>query len=180
MAKRIRQGLNFSNVVALLALFVALGGTVYAAAKIDGKNIKKNSVTGKQVNEDKLKQVPSAAEADSAATSDHATTAGSASTAGSAQPVAFAHIAANGGIDANRSKGVGQLTVDQPIPGFYCLTGMPAGTKGAIVTPERDTFNSYAEFNLSATTFCPEGGQVRINDSSSSGGSSPFQIVFFG
>ena len=40
MLKRMRPRITFSNVVALLALFFALGGTVYAAAKISGKTIK--------------------------------------------------------------------------------------------------------------------------------------------
>jgi hypothetical protein len=31
-------------IVALLALFVALGGTVYAASTISGKSVKKNSL----------------------------------------------------------------------------------------------------------------------------------------
>jgi hypothetical protein len=56
--------------VALLALFVALGGTVYAGSKISGKQIKKNSlpgnrikkhtITGQQVNLNKLGAVPNA------------------------------------------------------------------------------------------------------------------------
>ena len=36
-------------VVALAALFVALGGPAQAAKLIDGKKIKKNSITSKQV-----------------------------------------------------------------------------------------------------------------------------------
>jgi hypothetical protein len=63
-------------IVALIALFVALGGSVYAANKISGSTIKKsslpgnrikkNSVTGKQVKESTLGQVPSALSATSA------------------------------------------------------------------------------------------------------------------
>ncbi|MBV9310236.1 MAG: hypothetical protein JOZ73_05360 [Solirubrobacterales bacterium] len=67
-----------SNAVALLALFVALGGTGYAAAKINGKNIKngtitakklkKHTLTGKQINLNQLGKVPSASNADNANT----------------------------------------------------------------------------------------------------------------
>jgi hypothetical protein len=39
----------FSNVVACLALFVALGGSVYAAGKINGKQIKRNSLPGNRL-----------------------------------------------------------------------------------------------------------------------------------
>jgi hypothetical protein len=63
-----------SMVVALLALFVALGGTGYAASKLNGRNIVKNSVSGsalkantiggREVNESKLATVPRAKNAD--------------------------------------------------------------------------------------------------------------------
>jgi hypothetical protein len=44
-----RRVFTFSNAVALLALFLALGGTVYAAGKISGSQIKPHSITGKQI-----------------------------------------------------------------------------------------------------------------------------------
>lgn len=44
--RRIAKFLSFSNVVACLALFIALGGTVYAAGKISGKQIKPSSLPG--------------------------------------------------------------------------------------------------------------------------------------
>ncbi len=84
MAAKIAEHLR-SNVIAYLALFVALSGSAYAASHINGKTIrkhslpgnriKKNSVTGKQVNESKLGTVPSATSAMSATTADTATNA---------------------------------------------------------------------------------------------------------
>jgi hypothetical protein len=92
-------------IVACLALFVALGGTVLAATKISGRTIKvkslpgnrlevgslpgnrlqpgtvsgsrlaPKSVTGKEIDTATLAQVPSAAQADSATTARHAETA---------------------------------------------------------------------------------------------------------
>ena len=60
--------------VALLALFVALGGTGYAVTKINGKvlkdrsvpakKLKKDQLTGTEINEGKLGKVPAAAQAD--------------------------------------------------------------------------------------------------------------------
>jgi hypothetical protein len=94
-----------SLVISLVALFVALGGTSYAALVITGKNIKNGSITGKdiknstltgkkvknrsltgsdvkngtltgkQIAESKLGKVPSAAKADSATTAATATNA---------------------------------------------------------------------------------------------------------
>jgi hypothetical protein len=52
---RIAKFLTFSNVIACLALFVALGGSVYAANKISGKQIKKSSLPGNRI---KPKTVP--------------------------------------------------------------------------------------------------------------------------
>lgn len=46
---RITKVLTFSNVVAFIALFVALGGSVYAAGKISGTQIKAGSVPGDRV-----------------------------------------------------------------------------------------------------------------------------------
>jgi hypothetical protein len=45
---------SHATVVAYLALFVALGGSVYAANRISGKRLKPNSVTGRQVRESSL------------------------------------------------------------------------------------------------------------------------------
>lgn len=46
---RIGRLLSFSNVVACLALFVALGGSVYAAGKISGTQIKPKSIPGNRL-----------------------------------------------------------------------------------------------------------------------------------
>lgn len=68
----IRRSLTFANVVAVLALTISLTGGVYAAAKINGKDIKnqsiagkklkKDAVTGKQVQESSLKGFASASD----------------------------------------------------------------------------------------------------------------------
>lgn len=55
MIARISKSLTFSNVIACLALFIALGGSVYAAGKISGKQIKKSSLPGNRI---KPKTVP--------------------------------------------------------------------------------------------------------------------------
>jgi hypothetical protein len=46
---RVSKLLSFSNVVAFIALFVALGGSVYAAGKISGTQIKPGSVPGNRI-----------------------------------------------------------------------------------------------------------------------------------
>jgi hypothetical protein len=46
---RITKLFSFSNVVACLALFIALGGSVYAAGKISGTQIKASSLPGNRI-----------------------------------------------------------------------------------------------------------------------------------
>lgn len=50
-------------IVACLALIAAIGGSAYAASQINGKNIKKNTITGKQIKEKTVKNVKSAKKA---------------------------------------------------------------------------------------------------------------------
>ena len=74
-----------SLVISLLALFIALGGTVYAASKISGTQIKKGSIpgnrlkkhslTGTQINLGKLGTVPNATNAVNATNATNATSA---------------------------------------------------------------------------------------------------------
>lgn len=49
MTARTRKVFTFSNIIACLALFVALGGSVYAAGKISGKQIKASSLPGNRL-----------------------------------------------------------------------------------------------------------------------------------
>ncbi len=46
---RLRNRLTYANTVATLALFLALGGSSYAAISITGKNVKNGSLTGKDI-----------------------------------------------------------------------------------------------------------------------------------
>ncbi|HEU4705598.1 MAG TPA: hypothetical protein VFS64_00225 [Solirubrobacterales bacterium] len=71
MLRALQDRLTYANVVATLALFLALGGTgAYAVSKITGSDIKKHSLTGRQfkansiggrvVKESSLRAVPRA------------------------------------------------------------------------------------------------------------------------
>jgi hypothetical protein len=70
MSKLLRGRITFSNAIAVLALFVALGGSAYAATKFSGKQIKPktipanrikpNSLSSKQIKDGSLKGVKSA------------------------------------------------------------------------------------------------------------------------
>jgi hypothetical protein len=94
-----RAHLTYSNVMATIAVFVALGGSSYAAMNVTGKNVKdrsltgkdvkKNSLTGKEIKESRLGEVPRARSATTAGT------AGSASTAGTSDSANTANTANN-------------------------------------------------------------------------------------
>ena len=70
MFTRLRGRLNYANVVATLALFIALGGSSYAVSQISGsqirnasiagKKLKRNTLGGKRIKESRLGTVPSA------------------------------------------------------------------------------------------------------------------------
>ena len=104
------------NAIALIALFVALGGTAYAATAlpagsvgttqlkknaVTGAKVKDNSIKGADVLESSLGKVPSAASADSATSATNATHATSADSATNATHATSADSAANATHAAN-------------------------------------------------------------------------------
>jgi hypothetical protein len=72
--RSLRSRLSYANVMSTLAVFIALGGSSYAAVRINGKDLKhrsvpgaklkRNSLTGAEIRESKLGRVPWAAYAD--------------------------------------------------------------------------------------------------------------------
>jgi hypothetical protein len=126
----VRRHLTFANVVACIALFVALGGSAVAAkSAIDGSQIRKgslpadrlkkgsitaaevkaDSLTGAQIHEETLSTVPSAAHAgtaDSAKTADSATSAGHADESAHAEEATHASDSTHAN-DADTLAGLG-------------------------------------------------------------------------
>src|SRR4051794_40579339 len=74
MMNRLRRSLSYANVMATLAVFIALGGSSYAALKLTGhdirdgsltgRDLKPNSVGGKRIRESRLGTVPRARNAE--------------------------------------------------------------------------------------------------------------------
>ena len=52
--KRLRFRVTYANVVATLALFIALGGSSYAAVALTGQNIKDNTLTSADIKNNSL------------------------------------------------------------------------------------------------------------------------------
>jgi hypothetical protein len=94
MLARLLDRLTYANVVATLALFIALGGSAYAVGEINSRDVKNrslkggdlrlNTVTGKEINESKVGTVPAARQAETAGIADISKSANSATTAGTA------------------------------------------------------------------------------------------------
>jgi hypothetical protein len=57
MLPRLRRRLSYANVVASLALFIALGGTSYAALTITSKNVKNGTLTSADLKNNSVKGV---------------------------------------------------------------------------------------------------------------------------
>ena len=96
-----RRHLTYANVVASLALFIALGGSAVAAGKLinghtlrkgslPGNRVQSNTLTGKQIKESGLGAVGEARHAATATIADRATSAG---VAGSTSEAAHAAVA---------------------------------------------------------------------------------------
>ena len=54
MLRRVRRHLTYANVMATIAVFIALGGSSYAALKITGRNVKNSSITYKDLKRNTL------------------------------------------------------------------------------------------------------------------------------
>jgi hypothetical protein len=122
-------------VISVVALFVSLGGTGYAAIKITGKNVKDGSLTGKDVKNSSLRTAdfkrgdlpagPRGPQGQRGATGGQGPK-GAAGVAGSAR--AYAHILVNSGgatVDPSRSKGITQANVTRIDTGALCVHGLP-------------------------------------------------------
>jgi hypothetical protein len=141
-------------------------------------------VTGTQIKEGTVGPVPGAIHADNATRADNAihadnaTHAANATDAANAQPIAFAHVNANGTLDAANSKNVG--TVIRGAQGVYCFAGLPFTPKGGQATG--DAFGPGTEAQFGIGEGCSGGNQAFV-DTFDSGGSltdAPFYVVFYG
>jgi hypothetical protein len=164
-----RDRLTYSNVVATLALFIALGGTGYAAATITssdiknrtikGGDVKKNALGGTEINERKLRQVPNAARAATAGSADiskNAETANQATNATNATNAALANVAR----DANTLAGQGAASFEQNSVVQFGKAPVNAASSSA-----EQTVLSWPELGLAVTTanqgLC--GGDLVVN-----------------
>ena len=179
-----RDRLTYSNVVATLALFIALGGTGYAAATITssdiknrtikGGDVKKNALGGTEINERKLRQVPSARRAATAGSADISKNADVATQAGNSLTADLANVAR----DANTLAGQGAAAFEQSSTvQFGKAPANPAGT-GA-----EQAVLSWPELGVEVTSAsgaaCADPDEIKlgVRNTKSSG---PSALLFIG
>src|SRR4051812_40422732 len=178
MLARVRARLSYANVVATLALFVALGGTGYAASQITSKDVKNRSLkggdlkkdtgTGAEIRDARLGGVPSA---QNATTADVSKSAGTATTAGSAGSAATATLA-DTAKDAQSLAGQGAGAFERATRTQFGKAPVgPAGESGEQVVL------SWPELGAQVTSAtnqaaCPGGGlRVAVKNTKASGAS---------
>jgi hypothetical protein len=155
--KLMRPKLTSAHAIALLALFVSLSGTVYAAggingtsilkASIPGNRLKKDSLSGAQVNEDLLGTVPKAASADKASEANTAKVASEANTAKVASEANTAKVAGEAKVanEAKTSKIANEAVTAQSASNTLALGGIPAS--GYQRSCQRGTVKGFVTLN---------------------------------
>jgi hypothetical protein len=144
-----RRHLTFANVIAMVALFVALGGTGYAALKlpknsVGARQIKKNAVTAVKVKNGSLLKVDfKAGQIPNGAAGPVGPRGPSGTAAPPASVTAYARIQPNGTILPNigtsfppTTRGVDQTNITHPATGVYCIKGLSFQPASATVSSD--------------------------------------------
>jgi hypothetical protein len=153
-------------VVAMIALFVALGGAGYAAVVIP-----RNSVTTLQVKDRSLLakdfksgQIPRGP-AGAAGAAGPAGPAGPTGPAGAAK--AYARVLSGGDVDDPRARGITDAGVSKPAAGVYCID-IEGGAVNVVAT--LDSGGASGEIRGSTLlTDCPSGKEIEIRTADSAG-----------
>jgi hypothetical protein len=167
--------------MATVAVFVALGGSSYAALTVTGKDVKNSSLTGKDVKNSSLTtsdiknrsllskdfksgQLPKGAQG----------SPGAPGAPGSA--VAYAHVAASGVLDASRSKNVTSSVGS--LSNYYCINPT-VPVKHVVASRDFNQGEIGAGFGDPFTS-CPAGTVATVQTFNSSGANSPsaFYVAF--
>ena len=161
------------NTIALLALFLALGGTTYAASTA---LIGKNSVASPQVVNGSLQAKDLSKKARKALKGNRGLRGltgqtGAPGTSGvkgdkgdkgdtgaPGTAVAWAYVHSDGTVDPVQSKGLTNANVTHPATGYYCFTGLSFTPKNIVVAPN----NIGPVFDTVAAGSIPASGQTFV------------------
>jgi hypothetical protein len=147
--KRYIPRLSYANVVATLALFIALGGAGYAATQlpknsVGARQLKRAAVTPAKLSKSSKLTLrgpkgesgaigPQGPRGEAGATGPQGPK-GEGGPAGSS--LAYARIDELGKVDASQSQGIGGMAVLSPETGLYCISGLPFAPKSAVATTQ--------------------------------------------
>jgi hypothetical protein len=148
----LRRRLSYANVMATIAVFVALGGSAYAVTQlpknsVGAKQLKKNSVTaakikdgaitGQKIKLSTLGTVPSASSAATAATAGNASNAdalGGKHASDFAASTVVRSATVEGGLITGKSDGIGHNNFVQTGSGIYCIKGLNPAPHTAVAS----------------------------------------------
>lgn len=154
-----------ATVIAVLALFVALGGAAGASVLMSGSSIRNHSIAEKKLTRRAIKSLrgrrgpagPQGATGAAGAT-------GPAGPAGSA--LAYVHINTNGTFDATHSKGVAVASFKHNGAGEYCFSGLSFTPLNAVATIDAasggTSMSAVAHSAIGTAGVCPSGTQVAV------------------
>jgi hypothetical protein len=187
----LRSLLTYSNVMATVAVFIALGGTSYAVAtnsissrqvknnSIRGVDIRDDSVTGKDIRESSLAEVGSAAKADSANSATNATNASNAASLGGSPAAAYQRFGGTLPSGQSESGDFGLRTANSNTG-----TTMDQSVSFPIALAARIPGDKVVYTNNPSATHCPgpgkaDPGYLCIYESSSAGLSATADVQSF-
>jgi hypothetical protein len=187
--------------ISVIALFVALGGTSFAAvnalappnsvgsSQVINHSLKTQDLSRSTVRALKGKRgaqgtagpqgtagaVGAAGPAGAVGATGPAGAAGAAGAAGSA--LAFAHVNSNGTVDATNSKSVASTNVSRLTTGIYCIAGLSFTPKSAVVTIGFSGAAAVAAAGLGNLIGCAAGTQISIETFDVSDQDNDFMVV---
>jgi hypothetical protein len=173
--------MTFANVLAVMALFIALGGTGYAALtlpknSVGNKQIKKNAVTSSKVKNHSLKKVDFAknqlpagkqgVQGPQGVAGAQGPTGPTGATGAAGEAVAYARVGADGTLSTGtpaQSKNVVQANIAHTASsGIYCIGGLSFAPASAVVTT--DNADAMATSNQIASVAVQRGQTLNSCD----------------
>jgi hypothetical protein len=189
--KRLRSKLTYANVVASLALFVALaGGTAFAAAQLEKESVganqlKKGAVTPTKLSKASKKTLtgPAGPNGAAGATGPQGAQGPKGDTGAPGSALAYARVAANGTLDAAHSKNITSTSLSS-ITGVYCISPSVPVASVVVTTPHvGGDASTLTQANIIAngdatTSACTTPAWVAIENGGGTNENHPFYVVF--
>lgn len=166
--RRIRAKLTYANVMATVAVLLALTGSAYAAGLVGSAQIKNNSIRSVDVRNGTLT-------GNDIKSSSIDITDLKASTIVALTQIMFGSVSGTGTVDTARTLFVSQAMVTHPSTGVYCFNNLPWQPSGGTITTNYDSSitDPYEwQIDVTSQSGCVAGTDVKVtvfNDDDSDG-----------